>query len=174
MKELIPQEVVERRIFVIRGQKVMLDRDLAKLYEVETKYLKRQVRRNLDRFPLDFMFQLSKKELNNWRCQFGTSNYGDKKGLRYPPYVFTEPGVAMLSSVLNSKRAIQVNIQIIRTFIKLRKMLLTHVELRRKIGAMENKYNQQFKVIFEAIKQLITSPKPKRKPQIGFRQDPKW
>nr|MBU1327850.1 ORF6N domain-containing protein [Candidatus Omnitrophota bacterium] len=105
MKELIPQERIERRIFVIRGQKVILDRDLAKLYGVETKYLKRQVRRNLDRFPLDFMFQLSREELKDWRCQFGTSNYGDKKGLRYPPYAFAEQGVAMLSSVLQSKRA---------------------------------------------------------------------
>ena len=174
MKELIPQEVIEHRIFVIRGQKVMLDRDLAQLYGVETKYLKRQVRRNLERFPLDFMFQLSKEELKDWRCQFGTSNYSDKKGLRYPPYVFTEPGVAMLSSVLNSKRAVQVNIQIIRTFIKLREMLLTRVELRRKIEAMENKYDQQFKVIFDAIKRLMTLPKPKRKPQIGFKPDPKW
>jgi len=151
MKELIPQERIEQRILVIREKRVMSDRDLAKLYGVETKYLKRQVRRNLDKFPADFMFQLSKEELKDWRCQIGTSNSSDKMGLRYRPYVFTEPGVAMLSSVLNSKRAIQVNIQIIRTFIKLREMLLTHAELRRKIETMENKYDQRFKVIFEAI-----------------------
>jgi len=151
MKELIPQERIEQRILVIREKRVMSDRDLAKLYGVETKYLKRQVRRNLDKFPADFMFQLSKEELKDWRCQISTSNSSDKMGLRYRPYVFTEPGVAMLSSVLNSKRAIQVNIQIIRTFIKLREMLLTHAELRRKIETMENKYDQRFKVIFEAI-----------------------
>lgn len=125
----IPQETIESKILLLRGKKVMLDKDLAILYGVETKYLKRQVRRNLDRFPSDFMFQLSKQEFKDWRCQFVTSNSADKMGLRYPPHVFTEPGVAMLSSVLNSKRAIQVNIQIIRTFIKLRKMLLTHIDL---------------------------------------------
>ncbi len=110
MSELIPQEVVEQKIFVIRGHKVMLDRDLAMLYGVETKYLKRQVRRNLDRFPADFMFQLSKEEFKDWRCQIGTSNSGSKMGLRYSPYAFTEPGVAILSSVLDSKRAVQVKI----------------------------------------------------------------
>ena len=164
---IIPKEVIEQRIFLIRGRKVMLDRDLAELYGVETKYLKRQVRRNIDRFPDDFMFQLSKKELKDWRSQFGTSNSSDRMGLRYPPYVFTEPGVAMLSSVLASKRAIQVNIQIIRTFIKLRELLSTHVELRRKIEDMEKKYDSQFKIVFDAIRQLMTPPK-KTKREIGF------
>ena len=145
----------------------MLDRDLARLYGVEVKNLKRQVRRNLDRFPSDFMFKLSRQEFKNWRCQFGTSNFADKMGLRYPPYAFTEPGVAMLSSVLNSRKAIQVNIQIIRTFIKLREMLLTHEDLRRKIEAMEKKYDRQFKAVFDAIRKLLTPPeKPKR--GIGF------
>jgi len=176
MKELIPQEVIESRIFVIRGKKVMYDRDLAKLYGVATKYLKRQVRRNLNRFPTDFMLQLSKEEFKDWRRQFGTSNSGDKKGLRYPPYVFTEPGVAMLSSVLNSQRAIQVNIQIVRTFIKLREMLLTHAELRRKIEAMKKGYDAQFRIVFKAIRKLLTplASKPKPRTQIGFHQDPKW
>ena len=115
---LVPVERIESKIFLLRGKKVMLDRDLAELYGVETKYLKRQVRRNLDRFPPDFTFKLSKQEFKDWRRQFVTSNSADKMGLRYPPYAFTEPGVAMLSSVLNSNRAIHVNIQIIRTFIK--------------------------------------------------------
>lgn len=171
VKELIPREMIERKIYLIRGQKVMMDRDLAALYMVETKYLKRQVRRNIDRFPSDFMFQLSKREFEDWRCQFGTSNSADKMGLRYPPYVFTEPGVAMLSSVLDSKRAIQVNIQIIRTFIKLREILLTHDEIKRKIEAMEKKYDGQFQIVFEAIKKLMEPPPEKPKRRIGFHHD---
>ena len=144
----------------------MLDRDLAELYRVETKQLKRAVRRNIDRFPTDFMFQLTKEELENWRCQFGTSNE-IKMGLRYSPMAFTEQGVAMLSSVLNSKRAIQVNIQIIKTFVRLRQMLSTHGDLRHKIEDMESKYDEQFRIVFEAIKQLLKEDKqPKRK--IGF------
>lgn len=165
---LVPVERIESKIFLISGKKVMLDRDLAELYGVETKYLKRQVRRNLDRFPPDFMFRLSKQEFKNWRCQFVTSNSADKMGLRYPPYAFTEPGVAMLSSVLNSSRAIHVNIQIIRTFIKLRQLLLTHVELKRKIEAMERKYDQQFKVVFEAIRKLLEPPVEEKRRIIGF------
>jgi len=166
---VIPTEKIENKIFLIRDKKVMLDRDLARLYGVEVKNLKRQVRRNLNRFPSDFMFKLSNEEFKNWRCQFVTSNFADKMGLRYPPYVFTEPGVAMLSSVLKSSRAIQVNIQIVRTFIKLREMLLTHEDLKQKIEAMERKYDQQFKVVFDAIRELLTPPeKPKRR--IGFRQ----
>lgn len=155
---LVPQEIVESKIFIFRYKKVILDKDLAALYGVSVKYLKRQVRRNIDRFPADFMFQLTQEELKNWRCQFGTSNSADKMGLRYPPFAFTEPGVAMLSSVLNSKRAIRVNIQIMRTFIKLREMLLTHAELKHKIETMEGKYDQQFKVIFDTIRQLLIPP----------------
>jgi phage regulator Rha-like protein len=163
----VPQEIVESKIFIFRDKKVMLDKDLAALYGVSVKSLKRQVRRNMDRFPTDFMFQLTQEELKNWRRQFGTSNSADKMGLRYPPFAFTEPGVAMLSSVLNSRRAVQVNIQIIRTFIKLREMLLTHVELKRKIEEMEGKYDQQFQIVFDAIRQLLTPPeKPRRR--IGF------
>jgi phage regulator Rha-like protein len=142
----------------------MLDRDLAELYGAETGQLKRAVRRNIDRFPEDFMFELSDEEHENLRCQFGTSSWG---GTRYKPMAFTEQGVAMLSSVLNSKRAIQVNIQIMRAFNRLRTMLATHEDLRKKIEAMEEKYDEQFRVVFEAIRQLLeTDKKPKRK--MGF------
>ena len=142
----------------------MLDRDLAELYDVETKILKRAVKRNIDRFPDDFMFGLNEKELKDLRCQFGTSSWG---GTRYLPLAFTEQGVAMLSSVLRSKRAIQVNIQIMRAFSKLRELLSTHEDLKKKIEAMEKKYDQQFQIVFEAIKQLLeTDSKPRKK--IGF------
>jgi phage regulator Rha-like protein len=162
----IPEETIEAKILLIRRKKVMLDRDLAVLYGVETKRLKQQVNRNIERFPDDFMFQLTREEFNNLKSQIATSSWG---GLRYLPYAFTEQGVAMLSSVLNSKRAVQVNIQIMRTFIKLREMLLAHKELRQKIEAMERKYDYQFKIVFDAIKKLLEPPeKPKGK--IGFRK----
>ncbi len=142
----------------------MLDRDLAELYGVETALLKRAVRRNRERFPNDFMFELSKSELDDLRCQFGTSRWG---GTRYSPFAFTEQGVAMLSSVLNSDGAIQVNIQIMRTFTQLRNMLATHDDLKRKIEAMEEKYDEQFRIVFEAIQQLLDEDqKPKKK--IGY------
>ena len=166
MTTLVTIELIASKIYLIRGIKVMLDRDLAELYGVETKILKRAVRRNIDRFPADFMFELTKSELENWRCQFGTSN-GDKMGLRYKPMAFTEQGVAMLSSVLRSKRAIHVNIQIMRAFTQLRKMLSTHEDLKRKIESMEKKYDQQFQIVFEAIKQLIEEDEKPRK-KIGF------
>ena len=163
---LIPQETIESKIFSIRGKRVMLDRDLAILYGVETKYLKQQVNRNIERFPDDFMFQLTRKEFNNLRSQIATSTWG---GVRYLPYAFTEQGVAMLSSVLKSKRAIQVNIQIMRAFIKLKEMLLTHKVLKQKVEEMEKKYDSQFKIVFDAIKQLLEPPaKPKAK--IGFQK----
>lgn len=162
--DIISQEVIENKIFVIRGRKVMFDRDLASLYWVKTSQLTRQVRRNIKRFPDDFMFHLTGEEFTNLKRHFGTSSWG---GTRKLPYVFTENGVAMLSSVLNSERAIQVNIQIMRTFTKVREMLLTHKELKQKIEEMEKKYNYQFKIVFDAIKQLLEPPeKPKRK--IGF------
>jgi hypothetical protein len=138
MTDIVSVENITSKIFMIRGYKVMLDRDLAELYGVETAQLKRAVRRNIDRFPPDFMFELNKKELANWRCQFGTSN-SIKMGLRHPPMAFSEQGVAMLSTVLNSKRAIQVNIQIMRTFTRLRSMLAGHKELEKKIEKMEEK-----------------------------------
>jgi cell division septum initiation protein DivIVA len=166
MTTLVPVERIARKIYLMRSVKVMLDRDLAELYNVETSQLKRAVRRNIDRFPSDFMFELTKTELEDWRCQFGTSK-SDKMGLRHKPMAFTEQGVAMLSSILRSKRAIHVNIQIMRAFTQLRKMLSTNEDLRQKIESMEKKYDEQFQIVFEAIKQLIeTDEKPKKK--IGF------
>lgn len=163
---IIPQEVVESKILIIRGRKVMLDKDLALLYEVETKMLNRATKRNIDRFPEDFMFQLTKEEYAELsRYQFGTLKRG--QNIKYPPYVFTENGVAMLSSVLNSKRAIHVNIQIMRTFTRIREMLLTNAELARKIESLEKKYDSQFKVVFDAIRQLMVPPETKKK-KIGF------
>ncbi len=171
MKAIISQEVVERRILFIRGQKVMLDRDLAKLYGVKTKRLNEQIRRNLSRFPEDFMFQLTKKEFENWKSQFATSNR-DKMGLRKRPYAFTEQGVVMLSSVLNSERAIQVNIAIMRAFVKLKQILSMNKELAHKLAELERKiekHDVDIQAIFEAIRQLMASPPIKPKPRIGFR-----
>lgn len=166
---LLPSERIENKIYLIRGKKVMFDRDLAELYGVETKNLNKSVRRNKHRFPTDFMFQLSDLELKNWKFHFGTSNR-EVMGLRKKPLVFTEQGVAMLSSVLNSKRAIQVNIQIIRTFTQLREMLVGNKELREKVEKLERKHDKQFRIVFEAIKKLL-SPFPKEKPrtEIGFK-----
>ena len=146
----------------------MIDRDLSRLYMVDTKVLNQAVRRNLERFPKDFMFQMTKREFEIWRSQIVTSNK-EKMGLRRRPYVFTEQGVAMLSSVLHSKMAIQVNIQIMRTFTKLRRMMETHKDLKRKIEKMEKKYDHQFKVVFDVIRQLLEPP-PKHKTLIGFQR----
>ena len=171
-KLVIPNEVVMNKIYLIRDQKVMIDKDLSELYGVETKYLKRQVRRNIDRFPIDFMFEMTKKEFNDWRSQFVTSNSPDKMGLRYVPMVFTEQGVAMLSSVLNSDRAIKVNIQIIRIFTKMREMLLTHKDLLLKMNELESKisnHDKSIKQIFTYLKQLIKEESEPRK-NIGFKQ----
>ncbi len=166
MSEIIPQELIEKKIFLIRGQKVMLDRDLAVLYGVETRTLNQAVRRNIKRFPKDFMFQLNQAEVEELsRSQFVILKRGHN--IKYLPYAFTENGVAMLSGVLNSDLAITVNIQIMRTFTKLRELMATHKDLKRKIERMEKKYDEQFHVVFEAIKQLLESPK-KQKRQIGF------
>jgi len=170
VKELIPIEIIERKIYLIRGHKVMLDRVLAELYEVETRVLNQAVKRNLNRFPEDFMFQLTQAEMGNWKSQIVISNK-DKMGLRKAPYAFTENGVAMLSSVLSSERAVEVNIQIMRTFTRMREMLFTHKDLQRKIEDMEKKYDTQFKVVFDAIRQLMKPDEPKKKP-IGFRREP--
>jgi len=168
MNNLVQVQGIEGKIFLIRGQKVMIDRDLAELYGVETRVLKQAVKRNIKRFPSDFMFELSKEEFDNWRSQFVTSN-SDKIGLRFKPFAFTEQGIAMLSGVLHSDRAIHENIQIMRTFTKLRKMLSTHKELREKIELLESKYDKQFKVVFDAIRELIRiDKKPKKK--MGFRK----
>jgi phage regulator Rha-like protein len=162
---LIPIERIERLILLIRGHKVILDADLAALYGVETKQLIRAVKRNLPRFPDDFMFQLNKEESENLRFHFGTSSQWG--GRRYPPYAFTEQGVAMLSSVLRSKRAVQVNIEIMRTFVRLRRMLASNKELARRLDALEKKYDAQFKVVFDAIRELMKPPESKKRP-IGF------
>ena len=160
---------IAEKIHLIRGAKVMLDRDLATLYGVENRVLKQAVRRNKKRFPKDFMFELTKTEFENLRSQIVISSWG---GLRYAPMAFTEQGVAMLSSVLHSNRAIQVNIQIMRVFIKLRQMSISQEELKQKIIAMEGKSDKQFQIIFEAIQQLLEEDeKPKRK--IGYVKAPK-
>jgi hypothetical protein len=169
---LVPIERIASAILVIRGNKVLLDRDLAELYKDPTKRLNEQVRRNRRRFPPDFMFQLTKAEFNNWRSQIATSNPAARMGLRRRPYAFTEQGVAMLSSVLNSERAIEVNIAIMRAFVRVREVLATHKDLARKLDEIENKLGQhdaQFQAIFEAIRQLMTAPPEKPKGRIGFR-----
>jgi phage regulator Rha-like protein len=165
MSDLVPSERIESKIFLIRGQKVMLDFDLAKLYGIETKYLKRQTKRNAKRFPEDFMFELKREEY--LRCQNVTSSYG---GRRYLPYAFTEQGIAMLSSVLNSERAIQVNIAIMRAFVKLRQVLATHNELTQKFKELElkvDKHDNEIQAIFEAIKQMI-APAAQPQKRIGY------
>lgn len=162
---------VEQRIYLIRGQKVMLDFDLAKLYGVATKALNQAVKRNRERFPEDFMFQLTRAEIDSLgtlRSQSVTLKRG--QNVKYRPYAFTEQGVAMLSSVLRSPRAVHVNIAIMRAFVRLREMLLSNADLARQLGALEKKYDSQFKVVFEAIRQLMTPPAPPAPPQreIGF------
>lgn len=164
---VIPAERIERSILLLRGQKVMLDRDLAELYGVETRVLVQAVKRNLRRFPADFMFQLSKQELENWRSQFVMSNPNTKMGLRRRPYAFTEQGVAMLSSVLHSDRAVDVNIAIMRAFVRLREMLATHADLARRLDELERKYDQQFAVVFQAIRELMKPPTGKAK-EMGY------
>lgn len=165
MSSLIPLERIEKRIFLLRGHKVMLDSDLADLYGVEAKQLKRQVRRNIDRFPTDFMFELSKKEYESLRRHFGTLKRGEHS--KYLPYAFTEQGVAMLSSVLHSKRAIAVNIAIMRTFVKMRRLIMPYKDLVRHLDELEKKYDAQFKVVFDAIRELMKPPE-RRVKQIGF------
>jgi hypothetical protein len=162
---LVPAERIERSILFIRNQKVILDADLASLYDVLTKVLVQTVRRNIERFPEDFMFQLTTEEFSDLRSQFVTSSQWG--GRRYPPYAFTEQGVAMLSSVLRSKRAVQVNIEIMRAFVRLRKMLASHADLARKLEDLEKKYDAQFRVVFDAIRQLMQPPEPKKR-GIGF------
>jgi len=171
MNSIIPAEHIERKIYLIRGHKVMLDNDLAELYGVPTRRLNEQVRRNMTRFPADFMFQLTTEEAENLRSQFATSS-SVHGGRRYLPYVFTEQGVAMLSSVLNSDRAVQVNIAIMRAFVKLREMLSTNKELAHKLAQLERKiekHDDEIKLIFDAIRELMRPPEPKKR-KIGFRR----
>lgn len=182
---MIPAERIEQNIFLIRGHKVMLDADLAALYGVETKSLNLSVKRNLSRFPEDFMFRLTPEEFERLRLHSGTSNTtpaggnsnlrlqnetsSDRRGgRRYPPYAFTEQGVAMLSGVLRSERAIAVNIEIMRAFVRLRQMLASNEDLSRKLAALERKYDGQFKAVFDAIRSLMTPASPPRR-HIGFR-----
>lgn len=179
-KSLIPAEIIEKKIYLLRGQKVMLSIDLAGLYQVEPRALIQAVKRNIDRFPKDFMFQLTWDEVSALKSQSVISSDPRartsrsqivilKRGLniKYRPYAFTEQGVAMLSSVLRSKRAIQVNIEIMRAFVRLRKILASHAELARKLEALEKKYDSQFKVVFDAIRQLMAPPAAGQK-KIGF------
>jgi hypothetical protein len=169
-ESLIPQENIENRIIQIRGRKVMLDSDLAELYGVPTSRLNEQVKRNMERFPDDFMYQLSQEEAEILRSHFAISNKG-RGGRRFLPYVFTEQGVAMLSSVLNSKRAIQVNIQIMRAFTRLRELMISHKDLARKIDDLEHKFkehDQNIIVIFQAIKELISKPSEDEKKKVGI------
>lgn len=167
---LLPRERIERSILLLRGQKVILDADIAALYGVPTKALTQAVKRNLVRFPSDFVFQLSPEEVELLRSQSVTSKREGRGGRRYLPYAFTEQGVAMLSTVLRSQRAILVNIEIMRTFVRLREILSTHRQLAQKLAAMERKYDGQFKVVFEAIRQLM-EPEPSKLKRIGFRRE---
>ena len=162
----IPLERITRAILLIRGQKVMLDTDLAELYDVGTKALNQAVKRNRGRFPGDFMFQLTWEEVENPRSQIVTLKPGEN--IKYRPYAFTEQGVAMLSSVLRSERAVRVNIEIMRAFVQLRRMLSSHADLARKLATLEKKYDAQLKVVFDAIRELMTPLEPPKKRRIGF------
>jgi hypothetical protein len=164
---VVPAERIERAILFIRGHKVMLDRDLAVLYDVPTKALIQAVKRNRERFPDDFMFQMTAEEFDILRSQFVTSSSWG--GRRYPPFVFTEQGVAMLSSVLRSPRAIQVNIAIMRAFVKLRQLLSSNAALARKLADLEKRYDAQFKVVFDAIRRLMAPEARPYRRRIGFR-----
>ena len=162
-------ERIERTILRVRGHNVMLDADLAALYQVDVKALNQAVKRNRERFPSDFMFRLTGEEAESLRSQFVTSKPG-RGGRRTAPYAFTEQGVAMLSSVLRSPRAVRVNIEIMRAFVRLRRMLESHADLAKKLDELEKKYDEQFKVVFQAIRELMAPPPPSRK-RIGFRQE---
>ena len=168
-KQIIPRERIEQKIHFLRGQKVILSSDLALLYSVPVKALVQAVKRNESRFPEDFLFQLNSEEMKNLKSQIVTSSWGGARRAR--PYAFTEQGVAMLSSVLRSDRAVQVNIAIMRAFVQLRSMLATHEELRRKIEAMERKYDARFQAVFATIKQMLETPIPPRR-TIGFHPTP--
>lgn len=163
---LLSTGFIERRIYLIRKQKVILDSDLAELYGVTTSNLNKAVTRNAERFPEDFMLRLTREEYNTLRFQIGILKRGQHA--KYLPRAFTEQGVAMLSGVLHSPRAVQVNVAIMRTFVKLREMLATHKDLAEKLEALEKKYDRQFKVVFDAIRQLMTPDEPPKQQRIGF------
>ena len=170
----IPIERIERTILLVRGEKVILDADLARLYGVTAKRLNEQVRRNRERFPEDFMFQLTKEEFAELKSEFGAPNLRSQiatsrshGGRRYLPYAFTEHGAIMAANVLNSERAVRASVEVVRAFVRLRQMLASNAEMARKLEELEKKYDRQFKVVFDAIRQLMTPPAPQRK-QIGF------
>ena len=165
MDSIVPIDLIEQKIYLMRGQKVMLDKDLASLYGVKPIRLREQVKRNIKRFPEDFMFQLNEKEINIMVSQNAIPSRKYLGG--HQPYVFTEQGVAMLSSVLNSERGVEVNIHIMRAFVKLREMIASNKELAKKLNKLEKKYDAQFRVVFDAIRQLMTPPEPKKR-KIGF------
>ncbi len=167
-KAIVKIENIASQVLFVRGEKVLLDFHLAELYEVETRVLKQQIRRNIERFPEDFMFELSKKEWDSLRSQFVTLNTGRGQHSKYLPFAFTEQGIAMLSSVLRSKKAIEVNIAIMRTFVQLRKLMDTNKELATKIEKLETKYDEQFQIVFNAIKKLIHQENEPRK-VVGFK-----
>ncbi len=166
---VITNEIISSKIYFIRGQKVMIDRDLALLYGVETKYLKRQVRRNINRFPSNFMFELTVEENQELRYQFGTLKQGSHS--KYPPFVFTEHGILMLSSVLNSDNAIKMSLQIIDTFVQLRKLATNYEVLLNKIKQIESQYNNQFSEIYEVLQKLLEKPKTTPRKKIGYKKD---
>lgn len=161
---LVPVERIDAIIYVLRGEKVILDKNIASLYEVPTKVLMQAVKRNLKRFPKDFMFQLTAEETRDLRFQIGTSSWG---GSRYRPYAFTEQGVAMLSGVLRSARAVQVNVEVMRAFVRLRRMAASREDLARKIEELEEKYDSKFSVVFDALRELMAAPEASDRP-IGF------
>jgi hypothetical protein len=169
MKSVVHAGQIDSKIFNIRGHRVMLDSDLAELYGVTTFNLNKAVKRNMGRFPKDFMFQLTEEEAASLRFQIGMSKPKSRGGRRYLPYAFTEQGVAMLSSVLRSKRAVQVNIAIMRVFVRLREMIASHKDLTRRLNDLEGKYDTKFKIVFDAIRELMAPAKPKLR--IGFRRD---
>lgn len=167
--EVLPIGRIERAIFLIRGERVILAKDLARLYGVTTKRLNEQVKRNRERFPEDFMFQLTREEVESFkpsRSQFATLKRGEN--IKYLPYAFTEHGVIMAANVLNSERAVQASVEVVRTFVRLRQMLASNAGLARKLDELERRYDGQFKLVFEAVRRLMTPPQPKPKP-IGFR-----
>ena len=165
-----PVERIERSILALRGMRVMLDEDLARLYGVAVKIMNQAVRRNIERFPGDFMFQLTSEEAARLRSQIVTLETGRGRHRKYTPFAFTEHGVAMLSSVLRSPRAVQVNIEIMRAFVRLRQMMASNAELARRLDELEKKHDAKFRIVFEAIRQLVTPPRPKTG-RIGFRRE---
>ena len=167
----IPDEAIDPRILLARGQKVLLDSDLASLYGVTTKRLNEQVKRNIDRFPEDFMFQLTADEHDALRSQIATLKTGRGQHRKYPPFVFTEHGAIMAASVLNTSQAIEMSVYVVRAFVRLREILTTHKELARKLDDLEKKYDDQFRVVFDAIRQLMAPPPDTKKRRIGFHAD---